>query len=666
MAIMEPSPNGPGMGRESVRRRLRPSAAILLAMAMGLIAGYLDLLILVGKKFFWNHPKYFWTARDSAWSVPLVHAILLMVPGVLVAVVNRIRPGLVSLRMGAWLFATLAFWGALLRLPLYGACTLILAVGLGKVIGDAIAARAGQKRRARLAMVGMLGLLIVLAGASTGWQKLQEARSVAALPAAKTGARNVILIVWDTVRTRSLGLYGYERNTSPNLAFWSRRGVRYNQALAPAPWTYPSHSSFFTGHWPYQLNTQWKYVLDAPVPTLAEYLSAQGYQTAGFAANTNCCTYESGLDRGFQHYEDYVLSPTMLLGRTIPGRWILEHLVYRGNYAARKWVRLQSRDAGGINDAFLGWLGGRRRDRPFFAFLNYFDAHDPYLPPAGFVGRFGTWPESKRDYEMLLGIEGNIHDGLGPRDVAMTRDRYDDCLAYLDEQLGRLLGTLQGQGLLDETLVIVTSDHGESFGEHGMLGHATNLYLEQTAVPLVILDPNAPAGRIVREPVSLRDLPATVVDRLGLAEHAPFPGHSLASHWRPSAGSLPPETTPAFAEIANAAAFEPQPQSEDRGLGRGGFQMSLLANGHRYIRDGMGAEFLYDLRTDPFENEDLMTTSEGSALVGDFRRMLLDLLTTERGTTEVENAYLEPYRRWLRSLVEEEHPRNEASMSVGG
>ena len=150
---------------------------------------------------------------------------------------------------------------------------------------------------------------------------------MAGLPPPPPGARNVVLIVWDTVRAYNLSLYGYPRDTTPNLARWARKGVRYNLALAPAPWTYPSHSCFFTGQWPFKLNSQWKFTLDAPDPTLAEYLASRGYQTAGFAANTNCCNYETGLDRGFAHFEDYPLTPRSLLGRTVPGKWILKNIL---------------------------------------------------------------------------------------------------------------------------------------------------------------------------------------------------------------------------------------------------------------------------------------------------------------------------------------------------
>ena len=122
--------------------------------------------IIVFKKFFWNPEGYYRTARDFPWSVPVGHAVLMVIPGVVVAAVNRLRPGLVSLRAGSWLFATLAIWAALLRMPLYGACSLLLAAGLGRLIGDAVAARglrlAADAVRPRWRSLGVLGVLAVV------------------------------------------------------------------------------------------------------------------------------------------------------------------------------------------------------------------------------------------------------------------------------------------------------------------------------------------------------------------------------------------------------------------------------------------------------------------------------------------------------------------------
>src|SRR5262249_30144037 len=148
----------------------------------------------------------------------------------------------------------------------------------------------------------------------------------------------------------------------------------------------------------------------------------------GFAANTNCCNYETGLDRGFSHYEDFPLTTYFLLGRTVPGSWILTNIFARGDFHQQKWIQLQSRDARGINDAFLDWLRLRQQDRPFFAFLNYFDAHDPYMPPPGYVGRFGIGPKNARDYQFLFDYAYASKDAAGTRNLLMARDCYDDCI----------------------------------------------------------------------------------------------------------------------------------------------------------------------------------------------------------------------------------------------
>ena len=120
-------------------------------------------------------------------------------------------------------------------------------------------------------------------------------------------APNVLLIVLDTVRADHLSLYGYRRATSPNLERLAKHGIRFEEARATAPWTLPSHASMFTGHWPHELGVHWLTPLGGNAPTLAEYLGSHGYATAGFVANDLYCSYDTGLDRGFTHYEDYVL-----------------------------------------------------------------------------------------------------------------------------------------------------------------------------------------------------------------------------------------------------------------------------------------------------------------------------------------------------------------------
>jgi arylsulfatase A-like enzyme len=636
---------------------LTSTAAIALALAFGLAGGYLDLLIIVLRKYCWNPEGFFRTARDFPWTVPAGHALLLLVAGLVVAVMNR-RPQSISLRMGTWIFATLAIWGALLRAPLYAAGTLLLAVGLGRVIGNAVATSGLNVRKLRFALGGLLGVLGVLAALSSGWQAVSERFAVARLPRPAAGARNVVLIVWDTVTAYHVGAYGFARDTTPKLEQWAKRGVRYNRALAPAPWTYPSHASFFTGQWPYQLNSQWNPVLDTPAPTLAEYLASQGFQTAGFAANTNCCSYETGLNRGFAHYEDYSLTPWSLLSRTVLGKWLLDRALNVGPllglnfdiFYTKKWINLQSRGARDINDRFLGWLGHRQPDRPFFAYLNYFDAHEPFVPPMGLAYGFGVRPRTFADYQFLFDYVGLIKNFVPKRDLAMARDCYDDCIAFLDEQLNQLLDTLKHQGLLENTVIIITSDHGEAFGDHGVTGHSYTVHLDEVGVPLVILAPSVPAGRVVNNPVSLRDLPSTVVDLVGLSAAAPFPGRSLTADWKsPSGRTAAPNTSPAFSERADRTALQEHPT---RFLSAGWFQMSLAASNKHYIRDALGIEQLYDLDLDPYEYDDLMTRPDGEQRVAASRKKLLDVLDDNHASAEVENSYLRSFRQQLKSLVD--------------
>jgi arylsulfatase A-like enzyme len=245
-------------------------------------------------------------------------------------------------------------------------------------------------------------------------------------------------------------------------------------------------------------------------------------------------------------------------------------------------------------------------------------------------------------------------DPMTRRDIALARDCYDDCIAFLDDQLGRLVDQLRARRLLENTVVIITSDHGEGFGDHKRYGHASGLHLDEIGVPLVILAPGAPAGRVVDDPVSLRDLPATVVDELGLAAGSPFPGQSLAARWQSQPGEPARGTaTPALSDLATSAAFSPPPTS---GARKSGFELSLVAADHHYLRDGTGVERLYDLRNDRFEQANLIGSARGGRTVAVFRQRLFDVLTANPATIEVETGYLKSFRQELEAQIHEAPP----------
>jgi arylsulfatase A-like enzyme len=650
---MEPVPAETPKDHPPRLARLSPRGALQFAAWFGLLGGYLDLAGMFLRRKYWDQDLYYWEGRDFPWTVPLANLALVMAPGLLVAVANRLRPGLVPLRFAAWVFATVALWGPLLRMPVSGTASLLLAAGLARWASRGTAAYAPRfPRLARASLGALIGVLAALAAASSGRHAVREWLALSRLPAPPAGAANVLLVVMDTVRARSLGLHGYPRDTSPNLARWARKGVRFDLALAPATWTFPAHACLFTGRWPSETNSLLNHVIDAPVPTLAEFLGSRGFLTAGFVANTTFCSYESGLDRGFAHFEDYPLSPWTALSRTAAGRWLAQSTLSPGDSYGRKWLRFQSRDARGINRAFLDWLSRRPRGRPFFAFLNYFDAHEPFVPPPGHARRFGLRPESPRDDLFLREYWRVDKRALSPRDVALARDSYDECIAALDLQVGALLDELDRRGVLRDTVVIITSDHGEEFGEHGVFDHGYSLYLDAIHVPLLIVSPSTPHGRAVSEPVSLRDLPATVVDLTGLTAGSPFPGRSLAAHWGSAPGPDRPTTTPALSELANLTPLKPQ---HGPGPTQQGLAMSLVAEGRHYIRDIARTEELYDLTSDPREWHNLANVEAEPAL-SPYRKSLLQILTAVPLTKANDWGPLRGYKRVLESQVRGQPP----------
>jgi arylsulfatase A-like enzyme len=285
----------------------------------------------------------------------------------------------------------------------------------------------------------------------------------------------------DTVRADRLSLYGYRRTTTTKLEQLAKRGIRFDSVRATAPWTLPSHANVFTGRWPQELGVKWNTPLRAKFPTLAEYLGSHGYATAGFAANTLFCSYDTGIDRGFTHYEDYELGPLDAVRTArvvdVAFKGMFELAVNYGRSfdagplrslrdVLLSWVLARDRISGrAINQKFVAWLARRREPgRPFFGFLNYFDAHEPYVPPTIAGHHFGLRPQSAADAKVLDGWKNAKKKELPLRYQTLARDAYDNCLFYLDGQLGELFEELQRRGEFDRTLVIVTSDHGEGLG----------------------------------------------------------------------------------------------------------------------------------------------------------------------------------------------------------
>ena len=249
---------------------------------------------------------------------------------------------------------------------------------------------------------------------------------------------------------------------------------------------------------------------------------------------------DSGLGRGFTRYHDYIfpkltaLKLAVLVERTLKRVQFLsvfldhrQDFIRTQPYIDRLFTNFlfDRKEAKLVNRELLGWLSTRPQPgRPFFAFLNYGDAHSPYHLPPGRLPRFGEARTKEGLYEFIEGWHMLPKTDLPPQAISLAIDAYDDCVADLDEQLGMLLDELLRRGVLDRTWLFITADHGESFGEHaGIFSHGTSLYQTELHVPLLIVPPGGRATkRVVKETVSLRDLAATIVEVVGLGSALRF------------------------------------------------------------------------------------------------------------------------------------------------
>jgi arylsulfatase A-like enzyme len=579
-----------------------------LAAWFGLVTGLLELAILL----VWHAlaPSSVLGAlqmnRHFLWMTPVTHLAIFLTVGMPFAVLAYVRP-VVARRIAVFTMCALAVLATLLTVKgLYAAGAAVLALGVACRITPWLEARAPRFRRLVLfSLPVLLGVVGILAVYSYDRLFLEEQRSLAALPSSAPGSPNVLLIVLDTVRADHLSLYGYGRDTTPNLARLASRGVVFQQARSTAPWTLPSHASMFTGRWPHDLDVADSRPLTATYPTLAELLAKHGYATAGFVGNTYFCNSWFGLGRGFAHYEDYyehnvIVSLGEVLHCSALGRRLIE-LAGSASHA-RPGTGNSLKDAERVSRGFLTWLSGHQQ-HPFFVFLNYVDAHDPYVTPPSFDRHFGLRADAPADLETIQSWNQVDKKSITTRDLTLLRDAYDDCLAYLDEQLGSLFAELERRGVLEKTLVIITSDHGEQFGDHRVFGHGKSLYRGEVEVPLMVMGPTGvPRGVVINEPVSLRELAATVVERLGLPNEAPFPGRSLARFWDPSLGARDGNDDPILSEVSVTTKISPNPNLPPALRGP---MASLVADGLVYLRDALGQEELYDLANDRAEGNNL-------------------------------------------------------------
>jgi arylsulfatase A-like enzyme len=607
--------------------RARFLSPLLLLGWCGLVAGLLEVGTIVLRKRVFDADQLYKMSRHFVWLIPLSNVCVFLALGLFGSLVILLWP-----RRGRWLMAR-GLCGLTLLPSLIVAfpriyCLAWLAVALGAATRIVPIVERNRHVFERVVLVSLpvaAGIVGVLAGSLWVGDRVEQARENAQ-PLPPPGSPNVLLIVLDTVAAGHLSLYGYERATTTTLTELSNRGIRFDSAHAASSWTLPSHAVMFTGRWPHELSTSWLTPLDRTEPTLAAFMRDRGYATAGFVGNTFYCATDSGLARGFTHYEDFIFPEltafklAVLVNRALQG---LQTAVYftedwlesTGLFplVERVWRALDTdrKGAAVVNRELLDWLDARppsQPQRPFFAFLNYFDAHYPYQLLPGRLHRFGNEPSNNYERTLIQHWWELDKTTVSAAGVAFVTDAYDDCVADLDEQLGTLIDELDRRRLLEHTWLIIAADHGESFGEHaGIFCHGKSLYETELRVPLLVVPPDRSASKLaIKEPVSLRDVAATIADLAGVGTRAPFPGESLARFWqpRPPGATDSPRASPPFAEVVPV-----DPRRRDfRGVPHELSPLSAVKEQHwSYIRRETDAhEELFRLSDDPKEQHNLI------------------------------------------------------------
>ena len=409
---------------------------------------------------------------------------------------------------------------------------------------------------------------------------------------------DLVLISIDTLRADRLGVYGYDKNTSPVIDGFARESVLFERHQAQSPLTLPSHASIFTGRDPdrHGVRSNGTYRLTAAADTMAEVLTSQGFTTGAFVS-ANVLNPMFGLDQGFA--------------------------TYAGDFEGRT-ANTQT-PAAATTDRALAWLDKRRPDERLFLFVHYYDPHKPYRAPPRFE----------------------------------FAHPYDAEVAYVDEQLGRLFERLRRDDRLDDALIVITADHGQSLGEHGVKGHGLVLYQQTLHVPLLVRLPGgAHGGRRVAGITRSTDLLPTILQILGVQRTLPLDGidlgpamrgtgalgerdayaetlfsevramhqHSLVrGHWKLiSWYELGPDQrlTAALEQLIAASADRPELQIRIP---------KLIERASRFDAD---TRQLYDLAADPGENRNLFT--EESVVAAELEAAIVDRKSAARGASTSE------------------------------
>ncbi len=579
----------------------------LLWVFVSLLSGTAELATVAFKAFVSG--EFVLVNAHVVWMTPISYLLFLAPVVGSLAVAARVLPKLVSLQVRVFVLVFVSAFGVFfLAYPrLHAVAILLLAAGVATQSSRAMSSSTARYERFARRVVAVLGGFTLTGALFVGGLAIRSGRSGPPTGAdARPDAPNVLLLILDTVRASSMSLYGHSRPTTPTLDALAEDGVVFDQAFSTAPWTLTSHASIFTGRYPFELSAGWTTPLDDTHPVLAEVLSDHGYRTGGFVANLLYTSRETGLARGFQHYEDFRISFAEVAVSSSLGRIFVHNPRLRALAGYHDIPGRRTADE--IVDRFLSWVGNDA-DQPFLAFLNFYDAHDPYLPREPFASAFSTGVE--RANHLIRQPTIRSADRIGKTSMSQAEAReeegaYEGGIAWIDAEIERMLSELGSRGMLENTVVLVTADHGELFGEHGLYTHGAELYTQVLRVPLLLYGPGVPRRVRVGEAVTLADIPATILALTGVESHE-LGGLPLTPFWsEESVGDYAGSAV--LAEVSPARNQPPGLPSEK------GPMQSLVSYPWHYILNGDGREELYDLGTDAEEMTDLAGSAPDSTL----------------------------------------------------
>ena len=601
----------------------------LLGGFMGALAGLTEYLILFFTRAFSGD------LTKAYWDIVLPYTVVGFLGGVGLAVGLRLALGnapsfsrhiarLFSSFIGLVLFSYLVVWATYqLGLPVLKLANLIAylasavaAAVTGMVLNRAlrgvllrVEARGHRSMRSfRIGIPLAMGvvMVVVLLLPTVFFDRahsVQVAAPGSPIDEAKGKRPNVVFILLDALRADHLPIYGYSRQTAPNLTALARQGMTFTKMYAQASSTRPSVATIFSSLYPsvHKANETQDF-FSASATTLAEVLQAAGYKTFAASANANVSP-TFGYAQGFDEFRVWKTESTFRI--TMMGRLAEDVLGPKrlGRMLGEHAEIVPQADA--ITDITLRWVS-QDHTGPFFLYIHYIDPHDPYRPPSPYDQAF----DFRRDPPMRAeGVDPLklIPKGQEREKIGRTLDQYDGEILYTDSQVDRLLKGLKEMGVLDNALVIVTADHGEEFFEHGKDIHGKSLYEEVLHIPFLMSWPGRiPGGKAYHGIAGLVDIMPTILSLVGIDPPAGIQGLSFAAQLFDSNIAMPKRKL--FAQVVQS-----------------GFSLEMVRDGrYKLIRQvsgpQKGLEEFYDLVKDPLERTNIALQAQ--AQVTDLKREL--------------------------------------------